>query len=178
MKWYSGETIQLVKSLDSRSKDCGFKLHCWRGVVLVWASHSKLLAWPWNTVTFTNVTRKMSFGNRSGVTFSQKPVIFERNKHHDKNNEGLNQWIVRVKITPRLLNSYLPFSSRAAEFWRVTCKQMAYVDWPFHIPRSPVQSSSWCFTPNHQVVIMVYDMLRCVIIMWYKIIWYDMIIWL
>jgi len=49
-------------------------------------------------------------------------------EHHGKSNGGPNQWIIRVKITPRLSKIHLSFlinNSRIRILRRVMCKQMA-----------------------------------------------------
>jgi len=72
---------------------------------------------------------EVSFWNRPLASLSLQ-IASMVSKHHGKNNGGPNQWIVRLKITTRLLKIHLSlslslFSLRAAEFWQVTCKQMA-----------------------------------------------------
>jgi len=64
---------QLMKSLDLQFKDCSLEPHCQPECSLIWTFSKSLL--------------------QIGSTASE---------HHDKNNGGPNQWIIRVQISPPL----------------------------------------------------------------------------
>ena len=70
----------------------------------------------------------------SSLTSSGKPLTPNTSvasDPHGKNNGGPSQWIIRIKISTRLLKiTSTTFSIRAAGFRQVTCEQIAQVDQP------------------------------------------------
>ena len=60
-------------------------------------------------------------------------------EYHGKNNWGPNQWIVRVKITPRLLKIHLAFLNKSSWILDGLCVN----EWLTRLDRPPPQTGTW-----------------------------------